>query len=168
MIQDLVWQAIGDQGEDFKRNGFEDESFQRRGRWYDSESARNRRAIARFEEHQRKVAGFKKMIQDLAWQVIGDQEEDLKKSKTVHYTVDGRVLAKKDLKTTDLLRRLGLDWCLFRGVLLEVWRISEDFASLVDSPLGYKKQQFLCLCSSNSPKQPSKESSGKELHLGSE
>ncbi|KAI5663895.1 hypothetical protein M9H77_23218 [Catharanthus roseus] len=42
------------------------------------------RAIARKmeEEHRGKIAGFKKIIQDLALQVIGDQEEDLKKSKT--------------------------------------------------------------------------------------
>ncbi|KAI5648853.1 hypothetical protein M9H77_34858 [Catharanthus roseus] len=42
------------------------------------------RAMARRmeEEHQGKIAGFKKMIRDVAWQVIGDQEEDFKRSKT--------------------------------------------------------------------------------------
>ncbi|KAI5681475.1 hypothetical protein M9H77_02703 [Catharanthus roseus] len=43
------------------------------------------RAMARRmeEEHRGKIAGFKKMIQDLAWQVIEDQEEDFKRSKTI-------------------------------------------------------------------------------------
>ncbi|KAI5654566.1 hypothetical protein M9H77_31753 [Catharanthus roseus] len=35
------------------------------------------------KEHRGKIARFKKMIQDLAWQVIGDQEEDFKRSKTI-------------------------------------------------------------------------------------
>ncbi|KAI5668824.1 hypothetical protein M9H77_18677 [Catharanthus roseus] len=35
------------------------------------------------EEHQGKIAGSKKMIQDMAWQVIGDQEEDFKRSQTI-------------------------------------------------------------------------------------
>ncbi|KAI5662946.1 hypothetical protein M9H77_22269 [Catharanthus roseus] len=34
------------------------------------------------EEHQRKIAIFKKMIQDFAWQLIGAEEEDFRGSKT--------------------------------------------------------------------------------------
>ncbi|KAI5664552.1 hypothetical protein M9H77_23875 [Catharanthus roseus] len=35
------------------------------------------------EEHQGKIARFKKIIQGMASQVIGDQEDDFKRSKTV-------------------------------------------------------------------------------------
>ncbi|KAI5654145.1 hypothetical protein M9H77_31332 [Catharanthus roseus] len=69
------------------------ESFQSRGRWYDLESEGTvellqgpvTRAMARRmeEEHRGKITRFKKMIQDLAWQVIGYQEEDFKRSKTM-------------------------------------------------------------------------------------
>ncbi|KAI5663060.1 hypothetical protein M9H77_22383 [Catharanthus roseus] len=42
------------------------------------------RAMARIieEEHQGKIAIFDEMIQDLAWQMIGAQEEDFRRSKT--------------------------------------------------------------------------------------
>ncbi|KAI5667863.1 hypothetical protein M9H77_17716 [Catharanthus roseus] len=43
------------------------------------------RAMARRmeEQHRGKITRFKKIIQDLAWKVIGDQEEDFQRSKTV-------------------------------------------------------------------------------------
>ncbi|KAI5676926.1 hypothetical protein M9H77_07876 [Catharanthus roseus] len=44
-------------------------------------------------------------------------------------TIIGRPLVRKGLKTNDLPRT----------VLLEVWRIDEAFAGLVDSSLAYKK-----------------------------
>ncbi|KAI5682058.1 hypothetical protein M9H77_03286 [Catharanthus roseus] len=91
------------------------------------------------EEHPRKIARFKKMIKYLACQVIGDQEDDFQRSKTVLWsnvqvekskeanlgsppTIDGRVPGKKRLE-----------------VLLEVWRIGEAFANLVGYLLAYKK-----------------------------
>ncbi|KAI5667899.1 hypothetical protein M9H77_17752 [Catharanthus roseus] len=83
------------------------------------------RAMARRieEEHRGKIAGFKKMIQDLAWQILGDQEEDFKRFKTILWSS----VQVEESKEANL------------GVLLEVWRVGEVVASLVDSPLAYKK-----------------------------
>ncbi|KAI5676636.1 hypothetical protein M9H77_07586 [Catharanthus roseus] len=129
-------------------NGFEDESFQMRGKWCDPKNARNCRAIAKSEEHQGNIAGFEKMIPDLAWQVIGDQEEDFKRSETVNPTIDGRVLAKEGLEVLDLPHTVeGL---------------------FVYSYLSLIIPAIVCLCSSNFPKQSSRESSRREVHLGSE
>ncbi|KAI5671389.1 hypothetical protein M9H77_11753 [Catharanthus roseus] len=127
MIQDLSWQVIGDQEEDFERsktvlwssvqveeskeanlgnlgasknqkndffgptaNGrsilISTVRFWQRKDWkYLTYHGGSTRAMAsRMEkEYRGKIAEFKKMIQDLAWQVIGDQEEDFKSRSVV-------------------------------------------------------------------------------------
>ncbi|KAI5677009.1 hypothetical protein M9H77_07959 [Catharanthus roseus] len=72
-------------------NGFEHESFKggvdgmTRKALGTREQGPVTRTIARRmeQEHQGKIAEFQKMTQDLAWQVIGDQEEYFKRSKTI-------------------------------------------------------------------------------------
>ncbi|KAI5657877.1 hypothetical protein M9H77_26670 [Catharanthus roseus] len=146
------------------------------------------------EEHQRKIGGFKKMIQDLAWQL---QEEDFKRSKTILWSsvqmeetkkasLEGLEASKtKEGGISESYRRQYVPpyhhrlasgykgslkkstysgrnfYCVIQGkellessnsrvqVLLEVWRIGETFASLVDSPVfiqeGFKYSNHVCM-----------------------
>ncbi|KAI5657879.1 hypothetical protein M9H77_26672 [Catharanthus roseus] len=110
------------------------------------------------EEHRGKIDGFKKMIQDLVWQLIGDQEQDFKRSKTVLWSsvqiektkeacLDGLEASKTKGGAISGPYHRHTFHCIIQGkellessnsrvkVRFEVWRIGEAFTSLVDSPL---------------------------------